>query len=427
MTNAGRYAPALATPEQIAAEAILRSLMADGDLQALLDSEYRRLESTEIAATSDGKARMRHAIKTWTGGFILRWLSGDPYRPSILLSTDNTPRHWCGYEVPATGAAGDNPDHIYRNSFIDGAGEYEIRGRIDVERRPIQFSIEVSRGEPGKIRLSTAASATSVKNQIDILTDGDLKLDPDGRFTVTLSPVPSTEPNSLTMEPEPMALTIRDVLSDWEQAPTWLELRRIDLPSERASHYEDVKARVIADLPDYLDFWATFPLGWMGGIEPNGYKPPVPRDGGWGYQAGVRYSLAPDDALLVTMKRGRAAYLGIQVGDPWFLAPNGHEHTSSLNTSQAQDNDDGTYTYVVAAEDPEVANWIDTGGSHEGLCVLRWQAVPAGEPVEDYLLEVRKLTLAELKHDFPELPRLTPDERAEQRRSHAEQYRRRFS
>ena len=34
-------------------------------------------------------------------------------------------------------------------------------------------------------------------------------------------------------------------------------------------------------------------------------------------------------------------------------------------------NADGTYTYVIAARDPGVHNWIDTDGLREGILTLR--------------------------------------------------------
>jgi hypothetical protein len=142
--------------------------------------------------------------------------------------------------------------------------------------------------------------------------------------------------------------------------------------------------------------------------------------------AGVRYDLKPGEVFLLTLKQGRAAYLGVQTADPWFLAADARRHTASLNTSQAEPNGDGTYTYVVAAEDPGVANWLDTGGLSQGLALPRWQAVPAGEPVKDYLLEARRMSRAELDRSYLGLKRLSEPERTRQRLRHAEEHALRF-
>src|SRR3546814_13549768 len=39
---------------------------------------------------------------------------------------------------------------------------------------------------------------------------------------------------------------------------------------------------------------------------------------------------------------------------------------------------DGSYTYVIAQQDPGIANWIDTAGLHQGWFQMRWQNLPAG-------------------------------------------------
>lgn len=416
----------LATERQLAADATVIRFLADPDVKVFLAEQHKRFSMAELAQLPAGAARLQHALETWTGGLVQRWLSGDPNAPAILLTTDNTPRSWFGMNVPATGAAGDNPDHVYRNSFIDGTGRYEIHGRFDPANRPVQFSVDVNRGLPGRLTFSAAASASKVRNQIDIIIDDRIVTDADGAFVLTLGGEGVDRPNHLELAPETVALVFRDVLSDWRQHPVALELRRIDQPAGAAMTYDELKNRMFADLPDYLDVWSKFPLTWLGGIATNSFKPPVPRDGGWGYMAGVRFDLQQDEVFLITMKQGRAKYLGIQTADPWFLAADARQHTASLNTSQAEPNGDGTYTYVVAAEDPGVANWLDTGGLRQGLVLPRWQAVPPAEPVKDFLLEARRMTRAELDRDYPGLKRLSAPARARQRLQHASEHALRF-
>jgi hypothetical protein len=38
--------------------------------------------------------------------------------------------------------------------------------------------------------------------------------------------------------------------------------------------------------------------------------------------------------------------------------------TGSMNMSQMAAESDGSFTYVVAHQDPGVYNWLDTGGLH---------------------------------------------------------------
>ena len=418
--------PALATPEQVHAETLLLRLLDDPATTAAWKANEDRLSGVELARSADGSARLPHAVRAWTAGLAMRWLSADPAKPAILLSTDNTPRHWCGRDIPAMGAAGDNPDHVYRSAFIDGGGRYVIRGKIDLAHRPVQLGIEVVRGLPGKLAVSAASSGTKVKNQIDLITDDHIACDADGGFEVYLDRDETSGPNHLSTADEPLTLIIRDVLADWREKPAWLEIERLDPPGIAPFTYEEVRERVLSDLPGYLDFWTGFPLRWMGGVKPNGFAAPVARDGGWGYQAGVRFSHAPGQLTLVRMSKGLARYLGAQVCDPWFLSLDARRHVTSLNHAQAVSADGDSFTLVLSAEDPGVVNWLDTGGLHDGMSVLRWQAVPPGERVEDMLLDVRVMDRATLDSGYPDLPRLSAAGRRDQRARHAAEYALRF-
>src|SRR3546814_18669496 len=92
----------------------------------------------------------------------------------------------------------------------------------------------------------------------------------------------------------------------------------------------------------------------------------------------VRISDWSSDVCSSDLKDGGADYIGFQITDPWTLRPETVLRISSLNKTQAKPNPDGSYTYVIALQDPGVANWIDTAGLHEGWFQIRWQNVSAG-------------------------------------------------
>ena len=179
-----------------------------------------------------------------------------------------------------------------------------------------------------------------------------------------------------------------------------------------------MRGHVVEDLEDYVQFWSAFGGKWFGGLAPNSYAGPIPRDGGWGFVAGVRFKLAPDEAILVTTTSGGAKYTGFQVTDPWMIAADAKTHQTSLNLSQAAANPDGSYTYVIAATDPGVANWIDTAGLDEGFAVLRWQGLPAGATKDGLLREFKVVKLSELTG----LPKVSPAERRQQLAARADGY-----
>jgi hypothetical protein len=144
-------------------------------------------------------------------------------------------------------------------------------------------------------------------------------------------------------------------------------------------------------------------------LKPNTHSEPMGRTGGWGFVAGLRYDLKPDEAMIVTTTRGGARYTGFQLNDPWMMQPDARRHQVCLNSSQTKWSDDDSATYVIAANDPGVANWLDPSGVTSGLGILRWQAVPDGATKEGLIRDVRVIKLSEIAG--LQLPRVTSSER----------------
>jgi len=103
---------------------------------------------------------------------------------------------------------------------------------------------------------------------------------------------------------------------------------------------------------------------------------PIARGGGWGYAANGTFRIADDEALVVTLDPLHARYVGFDLTNPWLVSLEHVHGTGSLNNDQVQPNADGTITYVIAARDPGVYNWVSTAGQHAGNVLVRWQAVP---------------------------------------------------
>ena len=78
------------------------------------------------------------------------------------------------------------------------------------------------------------------------------------------------------------------------------------------------------------------------------------------------FSLRADEALIVRIDDVEAGYCGFQLTNFWAASPDWPNRQSSLSWcndgSQAHQSADGSYTFVVAAKDPGVQNWIDTSG-----------------------------------------------------------------
>lgn len=385
--------PLLATPDQVEAEQTLIELLKDPELKAAQQRVRQQLAQSAIGQTRDGAARIDEVVAQWTNSLAFKELIAGRQTPAILWGTDDTPRTWLGHTLGGVGTSGDNPDHIYRSSSVDGGGRYEITGKFDPARRPAQFVLSF---HATQIENSAVAGNGADFKQLSLLTDKDIAVSPDGSFRVTLGgDAPAGGGNHVALVPGTVGIGIRDVLSDWNQIPARLTIKRQDTDTSVPLDKQGVRKRVIEKLEGYVKFWSRYPETWFGGLKPNAISGPVPREGGWGYLAGLRFQLQPDEAILVTTANGGAQYTGIQVVDPWMIAPNGKQHLTSFNASQAKPNADGTYSFVITPRDPGVVNWLDTGGVHDGFAVLRWQNLPRGTPGEGLLRDFRVIKLAD--------------------------------
>jgi hypothetical protein len=291
-------------------------------------------------------------------------------------------------------------------------------------RRPAQFSFELTKGLPGRFVLQhQSQSHPDMGDQIAMCTDRDIQVDSNGRFRLTIGG-DDKGPNHLESAPGPICFNIRDVLSDWTQRPNRLSIRRLDATNTRPLGDAEIRRRILVDLPGFVQFWAAFKDTWFGGLkEPNSIVGPVPRDGNWGFLAAARYQLAPGEAAVVTTTRGAARYTGLQITDPWMVAPDGEKHQTSINAAQATANPDGSFTYVVAPEDPGVANWLDTAGLHQGYLLVRWQGFDSAASAEGLLRDFHVVRLADIANGgLLGVPRLSPEERRAQLAKHAIQY-----
>ena len=404
--------PVLAKPEQREAERRVLDLIADPDIQAMQVELVGELAATEMGQTHDGARQLDNAVALWTNSMIFAEVTAYQPVPAFIWATDNTPRSWFGYELPGNGIAGDNPDFIYRRLTVDGEGQFEITGRINLAHRPAQMTMEVMRGNVGPMQLKDQSKThVDMGNQVGVIDERSLRVDPDGNFTIQMGG-PARSENYIPLEPGEMTVLVRDVLSDWSQQPAALSIRRTGGADAPGRDLAALKRDVLAKLPEYVRFWGKYHTTWLGGLEPNSYVGPVMRDGGWGYIAGLRFQLAPDEALLVTTDSGGAGYAGFQLCDNWMISPDARRHQASLNLAQAATNPDGTRSYAITPVDPGIHNWIDSAGLHNGIALLRFQAMPPGVNKDDLIREFRVLKLSDLD-DLP-LPRVSPDQRKAQ-------------
>ena len=408
--------PWLATPPQVAAERMLLELLGDPEVKRLQAAIRAELAAMPRARTIPDAARtLDGAVAQWTNSLIFAELVKDTARPAFLWATDDTPRDWLGHHLGGVGTSGDNPDAIYRTAGIEGGGRYEILGQYQPDSRPTQVLIEILELDTAKPSLkmtptaSGAGKAPDPKVQTQINQDRFV-VDAQGRFRVTVGGEPAG-PNHLSIPSGGFCtIAVRDILVDWTQRASGLEIRRMDKVDAPPFGLAQLRELVLSDLRGYIAFWSHFPEIWFKGLKPGEHSAPQQRPGGWGFVAGLNFHLAHDEALIVTTSPGGAKYTGFQLNDPWMIAPDARKHQVCLNSSQVTANADGTVTYVIAASDPGAANWLDTTGYLDGFGIIRWQAIPAGLVGDGLIREVRTIKLAQVAQ-IAGLPMVAPAQR----------------
>lgn len=416
--------PLLATDDQLAVEARALRLLASAPMRRQIGELESLYRADPQGATPAGQATIRRAVDSIALAAVYYAIIDGADRP-VLPWLCNAPHRWFGLDVPRSGYGIENPDNVYRQTRVDGAARYEIRGRM-VHPGPAELHFTVMDAIPG-----TTAMAAEGGGIVAGLPSDALQVAADGSFTVTVDSDPAGErPNHITIPAEgKYPLLVRDLFTDWTtQRPVGLEIRRIAGPAPGAPPDEaQLAERAAALLAQIGPYWLAYDNRFVYSKQVNTVGTPRHRPAGRGFSTAGHFSLRADEALVVTVDPLGAVSLGFQLTDPWGVAIEYIERTSSLNNAQAQPGSDGTITYVIAASDPGVYNWLDSDGLASGIFAIRWQSLPAGTTPERAVREARVVKLAQMKDALPAGTRFVgPEERRAQRAERAASYARRL-
>jgi hypothetical protein len=426
-TSTAAEAGALGTKDQRAKEELALRLLKSAPVQR----EIRKLEEVyrrdPIAATPSGSATLERAVKSIAMAAIYHAVNEDTDRPVVLWTTSASHK-WFGMDVPESLYGIDCPDNIYRTIPLDVAARYEIHGRIN-RSAPAQQTFVLFNGIPG---LTEAMNKDGHMIELGGFQSSEMDINPDGTFIVTVDRDPADgRKNHIQSDAgnAHMQLLVRDTFSDWTaQNPISLTVNRTAGPPLRPTlteaKFETRAAEILAAMGPYWRNWFntriyTKPV--------NHIDAPWARAKGWGFAAFGHFNIAADEAWVVTLDPLRAAYFSFQLADPWGVAMDYIDHSGSLNQTQAKPNPDGTYTFVVAAHDPGVLNWLDTGGLSAGVYTLRWQGIAADTTAERSVRDAQIVMLKDLKSALPPgTAFISADQRKAQLAARAASYARRL-
>jgi hypothetical protein len=343
-------------------------------------------------------------------------LNQDPLRPRVVCIT-RLAHTLGGTRIPGSRWGIDNPDTVYRVIPISGSERYVIRGRV-AERRLTEnyFTLWDEK-----------------MNTIDVLSGRDLVLDADRRFTIWVDGDPKGDrPNHVRSSPEALEFYIRDVLLDWSKdEPNELTIERLGgAPSTPPRTLDEQAALTARYMQRFADFTQKLGRG-MSSSPANQFALAYSADKGGALRKqvyiGGNFRLRDDEALVIDVSDGGAAYFVVPTGNIWGTTLDIVDRTSSLNKAQSVANADGTYTFVLSRTDPGVHNWIDPCDLGEGILTLRMAEFPNGRPQGDLSARSRVVPLAKLRAELPaDTKWVTPSERAAQCAERAAAYQRRL-
>ncbi len=252
----------------------------------------------------------------------------------------------------------DNPDAIYFNAYLAEGASYLLSG---VRGSTADLSFQVMDG---------TYSAEGAPGTLTAFDDRELEVAADGSFEWRLD-----------CETAGATLIIREVYDDWvAEERGRIRIQRLDtagtpraaLTPERVAKRYAVAAKMLLGR---LRTWFAFPE-WFTYQEPvNTLTVPRSTPGGLASQFSSigHYSLADDEALIVTVPVSECAYQAIQIGSRWYVSTDYEHHQTSLTKAQSRADPDGMFRYVVSERDPGLANWLETCGHPRGVMMLRWQ------------------------------------------------------
>ncbi|QLL10270.1 DUF1214 domain-containing protein [Mycobacterium vicinigordonae] len=350
------------------------------DARAAVESDPANRNRTDLTAG------LRHLLVLLTAG-IDEVLRSDP-EPVLRVQPTSTD------DVVTWGM--ECPDCIYTRAVLRGGENYRVFG---------------NRGTARYVGLQTmngiAATANALVDELDA--------DADGNFEVVLS-ADERPGNWMRIEGDHPTFTVRHFFYDWDtEVASALHIERLGdaVVAQRDSiDPADALSRQIVALGEFVQDNLQFFLQFGAAAPANGFLPAIDRSdmGAAAENRPVigRWELGPDQALIVEVEPPEGIYWSFSIGNPWWETIHYGRHQSSLNAHQAAVDSDGRVRVVLCADDPGVANWLDTAGHSNGPIILRCvRTKTAPTPT------VRVVPFEDIAASLPpDTARVTPPQRA---------------
>lgn len=407
----------LATEAQRRIEDRAMALLERDDLRRTRDAVAMLWKTVTAWPAEDQADRFDAMIEEYMFHNAMRAANGDANDPHAIrfMAPEH---HWFGRRVPGSRWGGDSPDFVYRTIPVGQGGRFEIHGRATC-------------AEPPTVNYSLMSDNTASPVTQQLLDSLDMEIASDGSFIITVDDTPANgRPNHIQTRAGSDFIMVRDALGDWAtQSANALTVTRLD-PSGPGLSEDAIAAhcdRIARDLV-YYSYYVTR-TGYT--QAPNHIREPRSAGayGGMASQYGCKgyLWLDEDEAFLVRCNAAGAQFRNLVLTDAFHLSLEYWNRTASFNNSQMAPDEDGTYTFVVARQDPGVHNWLDTCTLRRIQFGCRWQAFVRGDAQEDPWMNGRLVKLDQLERELPDgVRRLDAAGRAAQRAAREASFARRF-
>ncbi|MCH2173449.1 DUF1214 domain-containing protein [Myxococcota bacterium] len=288
---------------------------------------------------------------------------------------------------PARKLQGDNPDAIYQYARIRGDRTYRITGVVDKE---CYTSFTVHGEDPD------GAMAGPLLGDVN---DRDFEIASDGSYEVIFS-ADEHPGNWVKLHPDAHNILVRSYfeLEVSAQNDSGVQVR-IDIacldsvgppPPLDDSTFAERMAEGVAFLkqttlgqplfgsPSPAPFVAQEPNDVATPFSFRHSELPVPGAADIHYSMG-RWNLSPDEALVMRGILPPGVFANVMLWNKHMQTLEYRNRRSAVNAAQLVLEPDGSYRIVIAARDPGVPNWLDTGGHREGTIFWRF-LLPESDP-----------------------------------------------
>ena len=337
------------------------------DFLKQVDKDY--LSEQRFVTEADDIAEGQHMLLHLVKAGIDVWVDNDASRPRFAPLQSGVLK-W----------GGEGPDNPTFCAPLDNRHRYVIRGKMGKEVY-ISFTVYT-----GKEEGDWNDGVICAMNHTEFSTDAD------GNFEIFIE----REPKAGELHTEagkPCCVVARHYFEETTTALAIPELRcEIDIeclndpgfprPIKPQALSEKLRAAQVFITGQTLDRpmpGEAEPPSWFS-MQPNVLPTPekfVPSEGGGAgaidntYCAGL-VLLQADEALIVTGRWPNCVYGNVCYWNRYQQNTDYRYRNGSLNRNQMRVNDDGSFTFVVAHNDPGISNWLDTEGHMMGNIYFRF-------------------------------------------------------